>query len=313
MRAKPGHVLANPAGWRRGMHRHSLRGATAILCCAAVACLLVTGCGTARDPGSAGGAATGRLTAATQREKGRAIALAARLLDRLRLPARTRQVRPGRIPALLRRPAQGIGGLLSVDAHRFYASPQSAAAVARYLNAHVPAGERLEVSGQSPDQFVAYYLIRLPRGMDTAAAVVAVVPGPHHGSLLRADGQVAWYPARSAAERLTPSAFRAVQVTRRLLGPGRTTSRRVTSRAVIARLARLIDRLPTAPAGAWSCARISGYDTLAFRPATRRQVPVLVTVDVCPFITVKAGGRTQPALASSARLAALTRQLLQHR
>ncbi len=107
-----------------------------------------------------------------------------------------------------------------VDVKRFYSAPRSMAASYAYLRKHVPAGYRRTVTGSEGQdgktvlELVVYNPKALPRGVDEADLVVGVVPGRHGGSVLRADGEVAWYPPRSAAERLRPAAYRAVTITR---------------------------------------------------------------------------------------------------
>jgi hypothetical protein len=242
------------------------------------------------------------------------------MLARLVLPPGSRAARLRPVPEILRGPAQQTaGGSTSADLHRFFRVPRQMPAAYGFLTSHVPVGYRLTVHGGgqlgpggSQAQFTGYTPRPLPRGVFAATLLAEVVAGPHGGSLLRADAQVTWYPARTPAEHLRAAAFRAVAVSRMALNPApRTTTRTVTSPGGIARLAALINGLPAGPGGAVSCPAGTVTYRLAFLPAAARQPRVVVTADGCPADGIAVAGKAQPALWDpGSRLAARVNRLL---
>jgi hypothetical protein len=128
--------------------------------------------------------------------------------------------------------------------------------------------------------------------------------------VLRADGEVAWFPPRSAAEWLHPARYRAVTITRTVLSSMRKKVRTFRSRAAIARLARILNSLPASDGGSVSCPSDPVSYRLAFRPAAGRP-RFTATADGCGTDSVTVAGRTQPDLADPAgRLAAAAQRLL---
>jgi hypothetical protein len=285
--------------------------------------LVATACGT--RPAPAGPAASRNVTSYTVASRGgppqgsraASLALASKLLRQLRRPPGSRVVRPRPVPKNLRGPAQGMAVVDQVDVKRFYSAPRSMAASYAYLRKHVPAGYRRTVTGsQGQDGRTVLELVvdnpkALPRAVEEADLVVGVVPGRHGGSVLRADGEVAWYPPRSAAERLRPAAYRAVTITRTSLNGHRAT-RTFRSRAAIARLARVLDSLPASDGGSFSCPSGPGF-RLAFRPKAG-QPRFVVTADGCATDLVTVAGRDQPVLADPReRVVAAAQRLLSGR
>ena len=134
---------------------------------------------------------------------------------------------------------------------------------------------------------------RLPRGVAEADLAVGIVPGRRGGSVLRADGEVAWFPQRPAAERLRPAAYRAVTITRTSQN-GRRTAQTSRSRAAIGRLARVLNSLPASDGGSSSCP--SGTGAIAWCSGPRRTSPrFVVTALGCATDSVTVAGRDQPA------------------
>ena len=218
------------------------------------------------------------------------------------------------MPPNLRQPAQGIAAVYHVDLKRFFSAPRSMAASYAYLRTHVPAGCRRTVTGsEGQDGKIVEELVvddpkALPRGVEEADLGVEVVPGRHGRSVLRADGVVAWYPPRSAAERLRPAAYRAVTISRTSTS-GHQTTRTFHSRAAISRLARALNSLPASDDASTSCPSGPGF-RVAFRPRAG-QPRFAVTAGGCATDLVTVGGRAQPVLADlHERVIAVARRLL---
>lgn len=285
--------------------------------------LVLSACGTRPAPGlTASYTAPSRTPAShggpPHGSRAASLVLARKMLGQLRRPPGSRVVRPHPVPRYLRQPAQGIGVIHRVDVKRFYAAPRSMQASYAYLRKHVPAGYRREVTGSGSQgsttvvEFVVYAPKALPRGVDVANLVVEVVPGRHGGSVLRADGQVGWYPPRSAAEYLRPVGYHAVTITRTTQSSGHRTTRTFRSRAVITRLARILNSLPASDGGSMSCPPQAPIVHLVFRPAAGHPRFAVTTFD-CVTDSVTVGGRSQPDLSDPAnRVAAAAQRLLRH-
>ena len=146
-------------------------------------------------------------------------------------------------------------------------------------------------------QYVGYALRSLPAGFYFAELVTTAVPGPAGGALLRADAEVIWFPARSAAEHLDPASFGKVTVSAAVLNPKRhIVHRALTSPAVIARLARILNALPAAPAVSFGCPAIGASYRFVFAATADRARDMIVTTYGCAADRVTARGKAQPAL-----------------
>jgi hypothetical protein len=226
--------------------------------------------------------------------------LARRILTRLSLPPGAQPVHPGHLPQLLRRPSTSPAGPGWVDARSLFQLSGSVASVKQYLLTHRPVGARLEGTGdggsdEATVQFVQFSLVP-PPGFEDAGLVVSVIPHAG-GSLLRTDGQVIWFPARSAAEQLVVGQFKVVRLTAQVFNPRPHVVRRViTSPGVIARLARLLNGFPAEPDLATSCPAIWVIYRFAFAATARGPARAVITDTSCRSATVRAGGKVQPAL-----------------
>jgi hypothetical protein len=286
----------------------------------AATCLtFIAACGSEPAPGLATTAYSARHSGPPQGSRAASLALGRKMLRQLRRPPGSRVVRPHPVPQNLRGPAQGIAATRYVDVKRFFAAPRSMRASYAYLRRHAPVGYRLDGSGSMSQggrtvlEFVAYQPRSVPRGVDEADLIVGVVPGRHGGSVLRADGQVTWFPPRSAAEHLRPAAYRAVTITRSPPGGGHQTVRTFRSRAVITRLARILNSLPASDGGSVSCPPNAPTYRLVFRPAAGRP-RFAATSFYCLTDPVTVGGRRQPDLADPAnRVAGAAQRLLRAR
>lgn len=282
------------------------RRACAVIVAAGV---LAAGCGTLPAPGSGTAAPGGRAAASGRGEnpaagsRSQALVLARQLLWRLDLPPGAHRTRLPLLPPGLRRTGgYAVTGAV-VDIHRLFRLPQPVLAARSFLLAHRPAG--MPVSGYSgvsghtvmAVQDVSFGLRSLPAGIDDAQLVATLVPGSRAGSLLRVDAQVIWFPPRSGAEYVHPSAYRGVTVTVQLMNPRtRTVTRTFTSLVVISRLAGLFDGLHGAPYQQWSCPSIDTTDRLEFLPARPGGHAVVVSPSQCLNVSVASGGRAQPDL-----------------
>ena len=290
----------------------------------AVAALL-TGCGTpGQGPGGSGpsgGAAPLAKTRTSGPESGsraEALTLARQLLSRLALPPGARPARMPVVPQLLHQPASSIAAIGLVDVHRLFSLAQRPSAVQRFLLTHVPASMRRYEHGEESSpagtqmQDVGYELRSVPDGIYRAQLVAAVVPGPGATSLLRADAGVVWFPRRTAAEHLDAASFRRVIVSARVLNPRpHTVTRVITSPAVIARLAGLLNGLPAAPGLSMSCPAMLTTYRVKFSAGAGREPVTTATAIGCLTDQITANGKAQPALWDrSERLAAAASKLL---
>jgi hypothetical protein len=272
--------------------------------------VLLAGCGThapdlpARGrPGPAvtTGSPAGAGPAAGSR--GRAQALARRLLSHLVLPPGARPVRLRVLPPLLRQPQIPDGGTHEADVHQLFLLSEPMSAVQSILEAHLPAGMEGSGDGQSADstgitmESLSFEPRTLPAGINGAELDTEVVPAAGGGSLLRADAAVIWYPARSAAERVDPARYRAAVVSVTLSNPRQHTVRRtITSVAIIARLAGMVNGLHAAPYQPPNCPAIVGSYRITFVPAAGPAPQVVVTPSGCVTVGVTVAGAGQPPL-----------------
>ncbi len=271
---------------------------------------LLTGCGTPGQghggSGPGGGVAPLARTRTSGPESGsraEALALARQLLSRLALPPGARPARMPVVPRLLRQPASSIAAIGLVDVHRLFSLPQRPSAVQHFLLTHVPASmRRYELGGDiSPAgtqlRDVGYEPRSVPGGIFRAQLVAAVVPGPGATSLLRADAEVVWFPRRTAAEHIDPASFRRVIVSARVLNPRpHTVTRVITSPAVIARLAGLLNGLPAAPGLSMSCPAMLTTYRVKFSAGAGREPETTATAAGCLTDQITVNGKAQPAL-----------------
>ncbi len=225
------------------------------------------------------------------------------MLTRLAFP-------PGARPTSTRglRAADQIGSPDLVEVTRFYWVPLSEHAADGFFGSHLPAGMAPAGSGSgaapgsaSYFQSVTYTLRKAPAGIDgQSELLVTLRADPGGGTVVRADAEVVWYPWRTAAEYLRPADFRSVTVSGSfgsLTNSGTTVrrSRTFTSRAVIARLAAVLDGLRADNPGTVHCPMLLASYRLSFAPAGGG-APTVVTPSSCLGDGVTVAGRPQPAL-----------------
>ncbi len=294
-----------------GRGRSARAAAMAALTGAAVAVTMMAGCGTVRaGKTEATPKVAGRLPAARTAGTGpiagsakQAQRLADELLSRLVLPAGTHPV-PWHPPPVLQQTGIALGVPHQADVHRLWLVPKSMPALAGYIRAHPPAGLPFQGFGQAgsggqiTSEQTTFFMRSPPAGIEQAQLVLEIAPAGQNHSTLRADGEVIWYPPRSAAEYLAPARFHAVTVAASFLNPKPHVVRRTfTSPAVIARLARFLNSLPATPGGLVGCPMVSSSYSLAFRSSAAARPYLTATTSACGSVGITVNGRTQPGLA----------------
>jgi hypothetical protein len=248
------------------------------------------------------------------------VALARKLLSKLRLPAGSRRLPPEPVPPQLRQVSLWGLATASLDTHRLFELPQSMASVAATLTAHVPAGMSVGSTGSSSgptgvtSEEVSYTPRSVPTGVNAAQLALTVVPGWSGGSLVRADAQVVWYPPRTSAEYIDPAHYHAVTVAITIWGNSRphTIRKILTSLAAVAQLAGVLDRSRVNPTMTISCPVAFAYYTLEF--AVSRNTPPAVVVNAsrwpCEGVRVRVHGRNQPSLQDALALVAVADRII---
>ncbi|MGO8961936.1 MAG: hypothetical protein ACLQFR_31875 [Streptosporangiaceae bacterium] len=131
--------------------------------------------------------------------------------------------------------------------------------------------------------------------------------------MLRADAQVIWFPPRPAAEYIDPARYHVVMIAVTLSGPRLRTIRKVvTSTAVIARLAGILNRSHVDPVLTISCPLAVATYRVGFA-VSRRSLPAVVvtaTRSPCEGAGVRVGGRLQPPLEDAGAVVAAVDQVL---
>jgi hypothetical protein len=248
--------------------------------------------------------------------RAQSIKYALSLEPRIVLPSGAQRLPQHPIPPGLHHPAGFMIATHSVDVYQLYKLPGSIRASERFLVQHVPAGMISDGTGKSWDRHglieedVSFIPRRLPRGVSSADLAATIVHAPHHHSYLRVDAQVAWYPARSAAEHLSAKDYGSVRITAWVYGhrPHRV-SKTFTTKKVIRRLVRLLDSLPASPGGVTPCPLILVTYRLTFFPAGGAPEAVVSRFG-CTSDGIQVGGVAQPALSDFGRLGTLAGHIM---
>jgi hypothetical protein len=267
--------------------------------------------------GVAGGATTGRSTAANERT---ARAQAGPLLASLRLPSGA--ARSGSDPAdnsALNGPAFATATPARVDKHVFWRVAGSPQTVIDWIRAHPPRGSTgVFSSGVATLHGVPYawslaFSYRARRNVLRSKTLgVLVTAARGGGTALRADAEVVWWVSRPSWERV-PSGVGAVTITDHRLGQSSPAPRTVTDAATVGRIVTLVDGLPRAQPGAYSCpADMGPMVDLSFLPAPGGAPVAVATADGsgCGIVTFSIGGQTAPALSGGAGLIKALESLL---
>lgn len=198
--------------------------------------------------------------------RAQARALAEGMLARL---ARLPRARPYPVAALPEAPGQ-VGDPVSPASAIVNGAFRSAEPMPRlfaYLVAHPPARMRQDpgtgygVWAGLAVQDVSFELRATPPGVASTLLDVTVAAKPGGGSLVVAGAEVFVYPLRTAAEHVNPAAWPVATIR---LEAQHSATRVIRSAAVIARLAGLLNRLPTQAGQTLSCPAISTVYVLAF-------------------------------------------------
>jgi hypothetical protein len=300
----------------------ALTGAVLVLATAAS----LAACGTVSVPaaGGAGAHPSGTTRAAADPgppagSRAEATALAGRLLSGLPAPAGARRLPATPLPASVRAAFAAPAGADHLDLHRLFAVARPMDALAGVLAARVPAGLSLDGTGSGwvrsveTMREVDYAPRSVPPGIYSARLVLTMVPAAAGGSLLLADAQVIWYPARTSAEYIDPARYHVLTVAVTLYGSSvRTIHRVVTSRAVIARLAGALNRSQAEPPVAFGCPAIFAEYRLSLSVSRHTRPVVVITANEwsCGGTGITVDGRVQPALADGGAVAALVNHAL---
>ncbi len=203
-----------------------------------------------------------------------------------------------------------------VDQSTWWTAPGSTALVTAWVQAHVPPGAAMVGSGSTStrgtvtSRYVVFaFAARQPVLTERALTAMVAPDGPAQVAL-RADAQVVWDPARSAASLVEPAMVGSITVTRRpgfpmLAGPGTTvglpahdTTVTTTNPALVHHIVTVLDGLPVDNSGVHSCPAWSG---LAFTMnLVARDKTTLATVSgnqaQCGGLALTVGGKPQPSV-----------------
>jgi hypothetical protein len=265
------------------------------------------------------GTAANRLAAAGDTEQ---------LLGRLALPegsgVSSRELSGG--GSTLAQPVLGLATPDVVDRHAWWVVPGSPQTVLAFIQAHPPAGSNLSSSGtggsrgQTTSWFVRFQWPPVAGVLQERYLAIALVALPDGSTGVRDDAQDVWIVPRPGSERIPPAA-RVLDVT--VGRPGRRPSLSMATgdRASVARIAAMIDRLPTVQPDAIVCPAypVDGpYVTFTFR-ATRRgptfaraREPAWVTepTTACDPMELEISGRVSTALLGGAAVLQRAERLL---
>jgi hypothetical protein len=242
--------------------------------------------------------------------RAQALALARHLLAELSVPPGTKPAHVRSLPPLLRDhrgPGAGWAG-----GREILVVPGNPRTVLERLDAHAPFGAPTRYGPALPTW--SGILLPAPEpGIDAAQVSVGIAAYSSTTTLVAAYAYATWRPARTAAEHLDPSGFRAVTVAEdRLIPSSRQVTRLSTDPAVIARLAAFVNGLPPAAVlPGRSCAAAMSRYTLRFTARDANGPAVIVSTVDCGTDGITVNGKPQPGLWDThARLAAMARQLL---
>jgi len=270
--------------------------------------IMLAGCGAGpAGPRPGTGIATSSRANGTRAQ---AMALARHLLAELSFPPGTKSAHVTSLPPLLRGhqgPGPGWAG-----GQEILVVPGNPRSALERLDAHAPFGTPTRYGSALPTW--SGTLLPAPEpGIDAAQVSVGIAAYSGSTTLVAAYAYATWLPARTAAEHLDLSGFRAVTVGEdRLIPSSREVTRTSTDPAVIARLAAFVNGLPPAPAPTGrSCSAVFSRYTLRFTARDAKGPAVVVSTVECGTDAITANGKPQPGLWDThARLAVMARQLL---
>jgi len=237
--------------------------------------------------------------------RARATILARSLSAKVGTPGRARRLSPRAIvpdslKAMLPSPMADV-----VDLRSVYQTNWPAGRVNDYLVAHIPSGLLHGDAGEVTRSggAVSYSVNYVPRSQPSwayeATVATTAVPRPG-GSLVLIEAQVAWYPSRSAAEHVDAAGYQSVTLTApsSQTGASRPVTRTFAGRAVVVRLAAIVNSMHADPHIVVDCGAMSAGSSyrLVFTPAASRWPRIEVSTQGCAVDMVTVGHRVQPAL-----------------
>jgi hypothetical protein len=216
---------------------------------------------------------------------------------------------PGPV-ALFGNPAQRPATPNLVDKHEFFRVPGPTDEALNWVQAHLPAGAHQVTSGSANTPgaastfFVAYAMRAGNRAIASRQLLVAVA-NLHGGTAMRVDAQVIWLTTRPASERI-PAGVRSVRIVAQRPGQPASAPQTVTDAADVARIVSLVDRLPAAQPGAYSCPADPGplvdLGFISGGANPRRLATAQADAGGCGGVSLSIGGRAQPALTGGPKL-----------
>jgi hypothetical protein len=315
--------------------RNSVRLGLVALACAGVA---LAGCGSQRAGAPAAGAGTSdgstaaaagssaSATASAQTPAQQAAADAAGLLAAFPVPPGA--MRTGALPvSWLSASPEPVAGPDVVTRTGWWRVAGQPVTVLSWIRAHMPSGFSLELSGASEGQkprivaepafphpgpmqpgarmwFAQYTKPPVPNVLTTRWLVVSVAADGTGQTAIRVDSEVAWAPAKPAAERI-PAAATVVTIAP-VLGNGPVPADdapvTITDQAKVTKIASAVNALPPFPVGRMMCPMIRGSSMrLTFRTAAAGPALAVVTANTtgCRTVAVTILGHQYPVLAGA--------------
>jgi hypothetical protein len=205
-----------------------------------------------------------------------------------------------------------------VDLRRFYSDAgEQPSAVLAWFQGHVPAGSSQTMSGSGSGPGYSFNALEYSFRATSSALVsrdisVSIAAARGGGTAIRIDAQDIWLLPRPRSERV-PAGVQLIDVTVQRSNPTSTTSLTVTDAAKLRRIVSLVNALPPAQPGAFSCpADLGPSVTLSFR-ATPAASPLAVAVadgTGCGGVSFTLHGRSEPGLSGGYGLVSQLEKLL---
>jgi hypothetical protein len=205
-----------------------------------------------------------------------------------------------------------------VDLRRFYrVAGEQPRAVLAWFQGHVPAGASRSMSGSGSGPGYSFSALEYSFRAISSALVsrdisVSVAAARGGGTAIRIDAQDIWWVPRPRSERV-PAGVQLIDVTVQRLNPTSTTSLTVTDAAKVRRIVSLVNALPPAQPGTYSCpADLGPSVTLSFRaaPGATPLAGAVADGTGCGGVTFTLGGKSEPGLSGGYDLVSQLEKLL---
>jgi hypothetical protein len=197
-----------------------------------------------------------------------------------------------------------------VDRHGFWRVPGTTDDALHWIQGHLPSrahqvgGGFAGGVGRLSTFFVIYGLPAGNRAIASRRLLVAVA-NLHSGTAMRVDAQVIWLTTRPASERI-PAGVRSVRIVAQRPGQPASAPQTVTDAAHVAHIVSLVDGLPAAQPGAYSCPADTGplvdLGFISGGPNPRRLATAQADASGCGGVSLSINGRPQPALTGGPKL-----------